>query len=171
MVRDDGAAPPRAESADPLAATATTGPASDPLAPTAALASDPLATTIPPRDREPGAAASASVAQRVRERLQGVEGEAYPTLAALAADFAMSPRTLIRRLKAEGTRYQALQDELRQQRALWYLQHTRDPVEAIAARLGYEDTSNFSRTFRRWFGVTPSDVRAGAAPVAAPGSG
>ena len=117
------------------------------------------------------AAASASLAQRVRERLQGVEGEAHPTLAALAADFAMSPRTLIRRLKAEGTRYQALQDETRQQRALWYLQHTRDPVEAIAARLGYEDTSNFSRTFRRWFGVTPSDVRAGAAPVVAPGSG
>ena len=109
--------------------------------------------------------AEASLAQRVRDRLGGVEGEALPTLAALAAEFAMSPRTLIRRLKDEGTRYQALLDEMRQQRALWYLQHTRDSIESIAGRLGYEDTSNFSRTFRRWFGIAPGEVRAGAMPA------
>ena len=117
------------------------------------------------------AASSSSMAQRVRERLLGVEGEAHPTLAALAAEFAVSPRTLIRRLKDEGTRYQALLDEVRRERALWYLQHTRDSVESIAARLGYEDTSNFSRTFRRWFGVAPSEVRAGAQPALAERSG
>jgi AraC-like DNA-binding protein len=32
-------------------------------------------------------------------------------------------------------------------------------VEDIAARLGYGDTTNFSRTFRRWVGQTPSEVR------------
>lgn len=112
-------------------------------------------------------ATSTRMAQRVRERLLGAEEEAPPSLAALAAEFALSPRTLIRRLKDEGTRFQALRDEVRQQRALWHLQHTRDSVEAIAARLGYEDTSNFSRTFRRWFGVTPSEVRAGA-PIVLP---
>ena len=111
------------------------------------------------------------MAQRVRERLLGAEEEAPPSLAALAAEFALSPRTLIRRLKDEGTRFQALRDEVRQQRALWHLQHTRDSVEAIAARLGYEDTSNFSRTFRRWFGVTPSEVRTGAPVVLQPRSG
>lgn len=107
-------------------------------------------------------ATSANTAQRVRERLLGSEGEALPTLATLAAELAISPRTLIRRLQDDGTRFQALLDEVRQQRALWCLQHTRDSVEAIATRLGYADTSNFSRTFRRWFGVTPSEVRAGA---------
>jgi AraC-like DNA-binding protein len=110
-------------------------------------------------------AASASFARRVRERLLGAEDEAYPTLAAMAGEFALSQRTLIRRLHDDGTRYQSLLDEVRQQRALWQLQHTRDSVEAIAARLGYEDTSNFSRTFRRWFGVTPSEVRAGVRPA------
>lgn len=109
------------------------------------------------------AAAGASFVQRVRERLLG-EDAAYPTLAAVASEFALSPRTLIRRLKDEGTRYQALLDQVRQQRALWYLQHTGESVDAIAALLGYADTSNFSRTFRRWFGVAPGEVRAGARP-------
>jgi AraC-like DNA-binding protein len=40
-------------------------------------------------------------------------------------------------------------------------------VEEIAARLGYVDTSNFSRTVRRWFGVTPRELResGGVAPA------
>ena len=50
---------------------------------------------------------------------------------------------------------------MRQERAGWYLAHTRLSVEEIAARLGYADTSNFSRTYRRWFGRTPSQARAG----------
>ena len=34
-------------------------------------------------------------------------------------------------------------------------------VEEVAAQLGYADTSNFSRTVRRWFGVTPRAMRGG----------
>ena len=77
--------------------------------------------------------------------------------------FNLSPRTLIRRLKDEGSAYQQLLDAVRQERAGWYLAHTRLSVEEIAARLGYADTSNFSRTYRRWFGRTPSQARGGAA--------
>ncbi len=49
----------------------------------------------------------------------------------------------------------------------WMLAHTAEPVEEIAARLGYVDTSNFSRTVRRWFGVTPRELResGGATPA------
>ena len=68
-------------------------------------------------------------------------------------------RTLIRRLKQESSSYQTLLDTSRQQRALWYLCHTPYTVEDIAARLGYTDTTNFSRTFRRWFGRAPGEVR------------
>ena len=32
-------------------------------------------------------------------------------------------------------------------------------ADEIAARLGYQDTRNFSRSFRRWHGSTPSTVR------------
>jgi AraC-like DNA-binding protein len=74
----------------------------------------------------------------------------------------MSPRTLIRHLKVEGTHFQALRDELRAQRAEFYLTRTSLPIEEIAHRLGYQDTSNFSRSFRRWFTMTPGGLRQAA---------
>ena len=107
------------------------------------------------------APADAGLRQRVRELLLGREGS-YPTLAQTARYFSMSPRTMIRRLKDEGSAYQQLLDGVRQERATWYLAHTRLSVEEIAARLGYVDTSNFSRTYRRWFGRTPSQARGAA---------
>jgi AraC-like DNA-binding protein len=106
------------------------------------------------------ASAAAGLVPRVRELLLGREGS-YPTLAQTAGYLSLSPRTLIRRLKDEGSAYQQLLDAARQQRAQWYLSHTPLTIEEIAARLGYADTSNFSRTYRRWFGVTPSQAREG----------
>jgi AraC-like DNA-binding protein len=104
----------------------------------------------------------ASMAQRVAGLLAGVQDGGYPRMADVAARCAISPRTLIRRLHADGASYQALLDDARKQRARWLLAHTAAPVEEIAARLGYQDTSNFSRTVRRWFGATPRALREGA---------
>ena len=104
------------------------------------------------------AASTATMAQRVRELLAGREGH-YPKLSAAAAYFSMSSSTLIRRLKEENSSFQELLDDTRRERAHWYLTHTQRTVEDIAARLGYVDTTNFSRTFRRWYGATPSEVR------------
>ena len=70
-----------------------------------------------------------------------------------------SPRTLIRKLKAEDTRYQQLLDDVRSELAAWWLTETQLPIERIAEKLGYQDTSNFSRTFRRWFGMPPLAMR------------
>ncbi|MGB2248348.1 MAG: AraC family transcriptional regulator ligand-binding domain-containing protein [Alcanivorax sediminis] len=92
------------------------------------------------------------------------QGGEFPTLEVMAERFAMSPRSLIRKLKAEGTSYQQQLDAVRKDLALWMLQETALPIERIAERLGYQDTSNFSRTFRRWFGQTPLAMRRGDAP-------
>jgi AraC-like DNA-binding protein len=83
-----------------------------------------------------------------------------PALNSVAAQLHMSARTLTRKLKAEGSNYQRLLDMMRMDRANWYLLHTQETVESIANLLGYEDASNFSRTFRRWFGKAPRDYRA-----------
>ena len=66
----------------------------------------------------------------------------------------------------DGTTFQQLLDAARKQRALWMLVHTAEPVEEIASRLGYVDTSNFSRTVRRWFGATPRELREGRGAAA-----
>jgi AraC-like DNA-binding protein len=103
--------------------------------------------------------AGASMAQRVAGLLASVDDGGYPRMAEVAARCGISARTLIRRLHEDGATFQQLLDAARQRRALWMLLHTAEPVEEIAARLGYVDTSNFSRTVRRWFGATPRELR------------
>ncbi|MDP3853039.1 AraC family transcriptional regulator [Phenylobacterium sp.] len=110
---------------------------------------------------------SGDIASLIRSRLAEA-GDAYPTLEAVAASLAVSPRTLIRRLKVEGLRYQGLVDEARTAVACWRLANTAGPVEQIAADLGFHDTSNFSRTFRRWRGMTPSQYRSSLRSSQAP---
>ncbi|MDF1781674.1 MAG: AraC family transcriptional regulator [Alcanivoracaceae bacterium] len=98
------------------------------------------------------------ISQKVSNQFLNSSGN-YPTLDEVAQNLAMSKRTLIRKLKAEGTSFQELLDGMRQELAAWYLLETKLPVEQIAERLGYQDTSNFSRTFRRWFAMSPVEMR------------
>ena len=101
------------------------------------------------------------ISDRVRSRLLRCDG-AYPTLAALADEQAMSARTLMRKLKAEQNCYQGILDQVRFEQARWHLLHSEATMQAIALRLGLQDTSNFSRSFRRWSGMAPGKFRAAA---------
>lgn len=83
-------------------------------------------------------------------------------LAALAARLRMSPRTLQRRLRDEGTSQQDLLDEARRARAAAFLEAGMAIAE-VAHLLGYSEPSAFHRAFRRWTGSTPEGFRAQAA--------
>ncbi|MEL0169283.1 MAG: helix-turn-helix domain-containing protein [Pseudomonadaceae bacterium] len=98
------------------------------------------------------------LSERIKKRLLSCEYR-YPTLAQMAELEHMTPRTLIRHLGNEGMRFQQLLDDVRSEQACWLLEHTELSVELIAERLGYQDTSNFSRTFRRWLGCPPRAYR------------
>lgn len=124
------------------------------------IAADPVAFRTALRECEQQASQleKGSVTTRLQQRLL-LCGDRYPSLEDMAALEHVSPRTLIRHLRDEGMTYQRLQDSVREELACWLLGHTPLSVEVIAARLGYQDTSNFSRAFRRWLGVTPRDFR------------
>lgn len=129
------------------------------------LSADASAARLALRDCEHqllGAPQGGVWSERVQLRLLACEGR-YPTLEQLAEEFHLSERTLIRRLREEGGSYQQLLDEVRQELACWLLLNTPLSVEAVAERLGYQDSSNFSRTFRRWLGMTPNTWRKAAA--------
>jgi AraC-like DNA-binding protein len=84
----------------------------------------------------------------------------------VASRLAMSTRTLERRLAAQGLTFQGLVDGCRRERALWLLRNTDLCMDQIATELGFNGAKNFSRTFRRWYGATPSRMR--KLPSAAP---
>lgn len=68
----------------------------------------------------------------------------------------MTERTLLRRLKDEGTTFQEVLDRLREELAYEYLQRSDITVQTVSFMLGFSDASTFSRAFKRWTGRRPS---------------
>lgn len=85
---------------------------------------------------------------------------ASPSLADLAARFGCSPATLKRHLALHGSHYQAELDQVRTHLALYLLHCEGQDSEAVAQRLGFYDSTNFRRSFKRWTGLLPSALRA-----------
>jgi AraC-like DNA-binding protein len=82
-----------------------------------------------------------------------------PTLNDLSRVLKLTPRTLNRRLARDGERFLDLVKRVRSERACALLRDGRLPVTQIAYQLGYRDSVNFSRAFRRELGMTPSEYR------------
>jgi AraC-like DNA-binding protein len=81
------------------------------------------------------------------------------TLEAVASELAMQPRTLNRRLRAEGKSFRELVNEARFEVSRQLLAGTRMDITDIALALGYADPSGFTHAFQRWSGVAPSEWR------------
>ena len=86
-------------------------------------------------------------------------GSEFPNCAAMAKKLHMSESTLQRQLAKEATKYQLQLDRVRYRLAGEYLVGTTLPVAEIAGLLGFSDAVNFRRSFRRWSGTTPSQIR------------
>jgi AraC-like DNA-binding protein len=71
----------------------------------------------------------------------------------------MSPRTLKRKLAAQGSCASTLVCEERRDRALVLLRSSELSIDEIADRLGYWSVQNFARAFRLWTGRTPAAYR------------
>jgi transcriptional regulator GlxA family with amidase domain len=83
------------------------------------------------------------------------------SLEEMARATATSQRTLARKVEsALGTTPQHFARRLRVARAVHLLETTRQPVELIAARVGYADSAAFRRVFRQEMGQMPSERRA-----------
>ncbi|MCT2399913.1 AraC family transcriptional regulator [Novosphingobium mangrovi (ex Huang et al. 2023)] len=78
-------------------------------------------------------------------------------------------RTLRRRLTQEGSRFQAVKDEVRRDLTLYYLERTALDFRSISEKLGFAEQSIFSRSCRRWFGQSPSKLRQALLEPVAPG--
>lgn len=106
--------------------------------------------------------AAAAFRDSVRRAIWSALREGRAELSRVASNLAVSPRTLQRRLRDEGTSYAALLDEVRRDLAIGMLQGRDLAVYEVAFLLGYSEPSTFHRAFRRWTGTSPRAFRQAA---------
>ena len=131
----------------------------------ARLTFDPTVSDIHPPvsllsdDPQDGPSESWEFISLMRMLIQPYVNDGRPDVA-LAAELAgLSTRTLQRRLKLCGSSYSQILQEARFQLAFTRLDDPDQKVIDIAMMTGYESPQHFTRAFRRFTGVTPSEYR------------
>ena len=78
---------------------------------------------------------------------------------AIARQLGTGPRRLQQLLQSEGTNFQTIRDEWRARQARRLLAVPHLSIKEITARLGFSESSAFTRAFRRWTGLAPAAWR------------
>jgi len=99
----------------------------------------------------------------VRSALVPTLSVGTPTVASVAGQLNVHPRTLQRLLEGAGTTFGMVLDDLRRQTARRLLTTTDLSIAQVARQVGYVEPATFSRRARAWWGVSPLTVRKEAA--------
>lgn len=75
----------------------------------------------------------------------------------------MTPRNMHRKLQKEDTAFKQLLTDVRKDLAQQYIQDRSKTLTEISFLLGFSEVSSFSRAFKGWTGVPPSEAREGVA--------
>ena len=108
-----------------------------------------LAATPPPR----------CFRSDVEKAIEPLLAEGEANIDRVARELGMSRQTLYRRLKGEGVTFEEILEAKRRQLAIRYLRLDRVSVKTAAYKLGFSDPAAFSRAFKRWTGIAPSEAR------------
>jgi AraC-like DNA-binding protein len=100
-----------------------------------------------------------TVTARVHLLLTQSLGSSPVDVGAIARLLQTHPRTLQRQLAAEGATFEAILDGVRRAAASRLITQTDLPMSQVTAMIGLTEQSALSRAARRWFGVTPRDLR------------
>lgn len=100
-----------------------------------------------------------TVSQQVSVLLHNLVRTHMDELSTVAALMGKHPRTLQRRLSAEGARFEDLRDEARKEFALQLLRQSQLSLAQIGDMIGYADQSVLTQVCKRWFGKTPMRMR------------
>lgn len=82
-----------------------------------------------------------------------------PGMEAVADGLHMSSRTLRRLLRAEGTTFQDIGEEIRHDLSKQYLRNSHLSLDEIAHLVGFTESTNFRRAFKRRQGIPPANYR------------
>lgn len=96
--------------------------------------------------------------KKVRAQLSLSEN-GYPNLEQVAEKLHLTSRTLRRRLDKEGISFKVLLEEAKCKDAKHMLEESDLDIQEISERLGYSEHGNFSRAFKQWTALSPSEFR------------
>ena len=99
------------------------------------------------------------IARRVHQAVAQIMRNGNATIEDASNMLHMHPRTLQRRLMAEGTTFEKVRDDVRREMAELYLANDVVPLAHVAQLLGYANQSVLTRSSLRWFGKTPLAMR------------
>lgn len=109
-----------------------------------------------------------SVSNQVRRVLQTLARLGAFDLGTVARALEQHPRTLQRRLQAEGVVFEELREEAKKQWARQLLDQPGLSLAQVAQMLGFADQSVLTRACQRWFGAAPKRLRRGTAARSIP---
>jgi|HubBroStandDraft_6_1064221.scaffolds.fasta_scaffold40856_2 AraC-like DNA-binding protein len=96
---------------------------------------------------------------RVESLLMPVLHTGQGSMGTIAQKMGLNRQSLFRKLKAEGTSFEKVLDELRHRLALDYLNGKKVSVNEAAYLVGFSEPAAFSRAFKRWTGTSPRGPR------------
>ncbi len=100
-----------------------------------------------------------SFAGKVKVTLLSMSDPQLPDIQTVSGALYVTPRTLQRRLGAEGITFRELLEEIKKQICSFLLRHDRYTVAGISDILGYAEPASFIHSFRKWFGDSPDRMR------------
>ncbi|MEA1229541.1 AraC family transcriptional regulator [Acinetobacter sp. IRS14] len=99
------------------------------------------------------------IQKNIRAELTYKAGNTFPSFATIAKCLNMSERSLTRHLQQQGTNFSTILAEVRFKKAKELLQLEQYDVQDVANLVGYNETTNFIRAFRKLFGETPHQFK------------
>lgn len=129
-----------------------------------------LALPIPVRRDSPAPGAdaplpSADLRESLRQTIEALLRLGKAEISAAAEAAGTSVRSLQRQLSREGLSFAELVQQVRCRAAMRLLADPRRKIVEVSAALGYTDSANFTRAFRRWTGLSPQAFRRAAAEL------
>jgi AraC-like DNA-binding protein len=100
-----------------------------------------------------------ATSQLVRSLVRQLLPTGSVSLPDIARHIGIHPKTLQRRLAAEGEAFADLVDQARRETAQRLLIDTDVSLDQLCRQLGYAEQSVLTRSCKRWFGTTPSAYR------------
>jgi len=99
------------------------------------------------------------IVNRVKSAILERLGQGSVTETAIAESLHMSTRKLHRKLDSKNTNFKKLLLEIRSELANQYINDITLTLTEISFMLGFSEISSFSRAYKRWTGMSPSEAR------------